>query len=86
MIISGTEVPADEDSYLKIYPNPSNSIITIEGEFSIGMNYELVSPIGRIVMQGSITSNNQQIDLSHLPTNIYILKINNMSIKIYKVE
>jgi polyhydroxybutyrate depolymerase len=86
MIISGKENSTEEDSYLKIYPNPTSSIITIESEFVKGMEFELISPMGRRVMQGTITSNHQQIDLSHLPDNIYILKINNRSIKIFIVK
>ena len=37
-------------------------------------------------MTGTITSSNEQIDLSNLPSNIYFLKVANQVFKILKSE
>ena len=71
---------------IKIYPNPTNSYMNVELDFSEPVEYELISPIGRRVSYGVITTNHQRIDLSHLPPNIYILKIGNSTCKVLKVE
>ncbi len=71
---------------LDIYPNPTNSIITIEGNFATPLNYEVSSILGKRLMTGFLNSNSEQIDLSHLPTNIYFLRVGSQSFKILKTK
>ncbi len=84
--ITGYEQLSDNNLQINIYPNPTNSYIKIEGDFSEPVEYELISPIGRRVSHGVITTNHQRIDLSHLLPNIYVLKIGNSTYKVLKVE
>ena len=42
--------------------------------------------LGQQLMDGIITSSNQEIDISHLPSNIYFLKVDNQVFKILKSE
>lgn len=67
-----------------IYPNPTDTFINIDLEFSEPLEYELFSPLGEKMINGVFSSHHQQIDLSDLSPNIYLLKINNNSFKIIK--
>ena len=58
-----------------IYPNPSQSGITIENNFSESTNFTIFSSIGQIVKQGQINSSLFYVDISQLAANIYFLKI-----------
>ena len=84
--ITGIEPISDHTQQVNIYPNPTSSHITVEFDLTEPVEYEMISPLGRRVSIGVISSNNQQIDLSHLPPNIYILKIGNSTTKVLKVE
>lgn len=71
---------------INIYPNPTNSIINIQGDFTEPLNYSLISPLGQRIKAGSLISNSEQIDLSFLPDNIYFLNVGNQTFKIRKLE
>ncbi len=75
-----------ENKHVSIYPNPTNSNINLSLNYSKDVNYELFSPLGQQLMTGTITSSNEQIDLSNLPSNIYFLKVDNQVFKILKSE
>ena len=75
-----------ENKHVSIYPNPTNSNINLSLNYSKDVNYELFSPLGQQLMTGTITSSNEQIDLSNLPSNIYFLKVGNQVFKILKSE
>lgn len=84
METTGIELSGEKNLNLIVYPNPTNSILNIDFEFSEQLKYELFSSTGKRVLVGIITSNNQQIDISHLPSNIYFLKIKDKSYKVFK--
>jgi polyhydroxybutyrate depolymerase len=67
-----------------IYPNPTNSKINLSFNFSEELNYELFSSLGKLLIIGTIKTNNQEIDLSNLSPNIYYLKLGNQVFKILK--
>jgi spore coat protein CotH len=75
-----------EDAVLSIYPNPTNSMVTVETDFSKATAYEVFSIVGERLMTGMITSNRQQIDLSQLPANVYFLRVGDHSHKIVKTD
>jgi len=85
-IYTGIENQQMTSTVLNVYPNPSNSFIYVEGDFSEAVEYELFSPIGNRLLMGTITSNRQRIDLSHLPPNIYFLKLEENTFKILRTE
>ena len=67
-----------------IYPNPSQSGITIENNFSESTNFTIFSSIGQIVKQGQINSSLFYVDISQLAANIYFLKIGTSVYKFIK--
>lgn len=66
--IVGVEIAREK--VLRIYPNPTTGIITIEGAQS---NVKIMDILGRPVMNGNII--NQKIDISHLPGGLYMLSV-----------
>lgn len=70
----------------KVYPNPLSSQLTIEIEIAKGKEYRIFSTIGELVLSGRLNSNISTIDLLSLSPNVYILNIDNHSIKLIKTE
>ena len=70
----------------RVYPNPVNSELTIEMDLSEEKKYRIYSTIGELVSSGKLNSNHNTIDLSSLPPNVYVLNINNHSVKLVKTE
>jgi len=64
------------------YPNPTNDIVNIE--INEDVHYELISPLGQRVLEGNLTGNNKQIDLSQFPASMYFLNIEGQVIKLIK--
>jgi polyhydroxybutyrate depolymerase len=75
-----------ENRQVIIYPNPTSSKINLSLSFSEELNYELFSSKGKQLMNGTIKSSYQEINLSHLKPNIYFLKLGNQVFKILKYE
>lgn len=77
-------VPEFDNIQVNIYPNPTNSKINLSLNFSKELKYELFSSLGKLLIIGTIKTNNQEIDLSNLSPNIYYLKLGNQVFKILK--
>ena len=61
---------------VKVFPNPTNEIITITSDSYVMMEYTISDIAGNIVMRKyNIGSNHDNINLSHLPQGLYILKL-----------
>ena len=73
-----------ENNPVTIYPNPTQSKINLSLNYAKEVHYKLFSPLGKQLMTGTITSSNQEIDISHLPSNIYFLKVGNQFHKVLK--
>ncbi len=75
-----------KEELIKIYPNPTKSIITIETNLSSPMDYKIMSIYGNILNVGIVTSDNPVVDLSILPPNIYLINIDKYTYKIIKAR
>ncbi len=75
---SASIIENENENSMKIYPNPSEDKLKIEGEFSNGT---LIDVNGRIVM--TIQSN--EISMASLKSGLYFLKFDEYS-KVYKVR
>jgi hypothetical protein len=70
---------------LKIFPNPSNGIMTISSSNKIaGSTYTLTDQLGRVVQSGTIQSNHTELLLADIPSGFYYLKLNS-EIRSYKI-
>ena len=66
------------DLNYRIYPNPSNSFVTIKSNFeSFGTNYTISDQLGRTVLSGYLTSEYTEINIQEFSSGIYFIKIGN---------
>jgi hypothetical protein len=63
-----------------------NSKLIIEMEVAEGKEFRIYSTIGELVSSGTLKSHKNIIDLAVLPPNIYVLTVNNHSIKLIKTK
>ena len=69
---------------LAVYPNPTTSFLTIEGEGIQSKEYAMVDIQGRIVLNGTFKSNKETIDLKTLARGQYMLRIEGKELKVVK--
>jgi hypothetical protein len=73
----GLPVPINENS-INLYPNPTNSNITLEVSSElVGKRYSIRDFSGRIILDGKISSTQEQIDLQNVARGAYYLSIEN---------
>jgi polyhydroxybutyrate depolymerase len=70
----------------KVYPNPVNAKLTIDIGFVEEKGFRLYNPIGELVLSGVLDAQVNTIDLSFLPPNVYIMNIENQSIRLIKTK
>ena len=70
----------------KVFPNPFNHELKIEVKSAQANDFEIYNVIGELVISGKLNSQINTIDLSSLPPNVYLLQIENQSIKLIKSE
>lgn len=73
-------VPCKENSEtvvndLFVYPNPANSLITIEWSSGIGKTIQLMDALGRNIQTINATENHISINIEHLAVGIYFIKV-----------
>lgn len=68
-------VPVRQDPSFRVYPNPAESEITVEGlqEVAKPLYYSLVDVSGRKVMQGSSFRSTLRLSLNGIRTGVYVL-------------
>jgi len=77
---------ADRDlaTNFKVYPNPTQSTVLIEGDFQKPQNYQVTSIRGEVLTEGILISNCQSLDLSCFPAGVYLVNVDSQTIKIVK--
>jgi polyhydroxybutyrate depolymerase len=70
----------------RVYPNPVNTELTIDLGLAEEKEFRLYNPIGELVLSGVLNSQISIIDLSFLAPNVYILNIENQSIRLIKTK
>ena len=73
------------DNY-KAFPNPFNHELTIELKSAQSNDFSIYNVIGELVTSGKLNSQINTIDLSSLAPNVYILNIENQSIRLIKTK
>lgn len=68
-----------------VYPNPANSVLFVEtchgASLQGNAEYRITNLMGQTLLQGSIDSENQQIDINMLPAGMYFLTVEGETIK-----
>lgn len=72
-----------ENKNNKVYPNPFKDTITIENTKALE-NYFIIDILGAIIKAGKTSEFTTLLDLSDLKSGIYILKLNDKSLKVIK--
>ena len=71
---------------LKVFPNPFKQELTIEVKSIQSKAFSIYNVIGELVISGKLNSQVNTIDLSSLAPNVYILNIENKSIRVIKTK
>ena len=79
-----TGIKENGSTHLYIYPNPTTSMLTIEGQLHIGQEYEIIDLYGKVIQNGIFNSSKEMIDLKPFEIGNYILKIEEKQFKIIK--
>lgn len=69
-----------------VYPIPFDDNLTIEIDLPYNKEFRIYSNLDELVPMGRMDSDINPIDLSSLLANIYVLNIENQSIKLLKTE
>ena len=77
-------VPEITTEAFKVYPNPVHNQLYISGNDYTPYPYTIFSIDGRLLLRGEV-QNGEPVNVSELPTGLYILKVNNTSLKINKL-
>jgi hypothetical protein len=75
--------PSTDSGTLTVYPNPTNSVLTIQhSAFNIpNSSFRITNLMGQTLLQGSINTENQQIDISTLPAGMYFINVGEQTTK-----
>lgn len=87
-LINCASIHVDENETspsINVHPNPTNNNITVNG-IDESTKYTLVSLLGQELMSGTLSVQSSQLDLSNLPADIYLLRIENHVFEIMKVD
>ena len=59
---------------LTVYPNPVSQLLNVQWkQQEIGATYKLINHLGNVVLEGQISDNQTQVDVSRLTSGIYML-------------
>ncbi len=73
-----TSIDDNPAPHIQVYPNPTTGLIHI-----VGINnhdWDLLDVYGRVIMTGT----ENQIDITHLPAQLYVLRIDSQNLRITK--
>jgi hypothetical protein len=69
---------------ISIYPNPAIDILHVNFT-TVGIrSYEIYNAIGQLVIQGQLTNSLNNIDVSELSTEIFLLKVDTLTFRFIK--
>lgn len=76
----------NDQPHLEVYPNPANHLITVSSSSNLkNSNYSISDLSGRVLLVGTLISNNTTINIADFPSGLYFLKIGNEKLYTYKV-
>lgn len=75
-----------ETATLRLYPNPTNGLVSVETDQYIGETLALFDRMGRKVMTQKVADELTRIDLGGLPNGLYLLRVGNATVKVIKMK
>lgn len=79
-----TNIEEVEATQVKVYPNPSHSIVHVELTNRGETAYTLSDIGGQLLQLGTLTSNDFTLDISDLPKGMYFLEVGSRRYKVVK--
>ncbi len=79
---TGINTMVSDNNTIKVFPNPSKGVITIETTTSVIQKIQLISIEGKLLRDIQSTKNQMQLDLSALANGVYFLKVGNKTQKV----
>lgn len=73
--VTSIKDPAAAFGFVKVYPNPTAGSISIEREQAGDLHMNLLDMQGRLIMQEHASTSLTSLDMSSLPTGIYVLRL-----------
>jgi hypothetical protein len=67
--------PIETGSSFMVYPNPTKGQLTVKCSSESEMTLELADLFGKSILNGVEFSNQTEVDLSNLPSGVYLLKL-----------
>ncbi|HET8962605.1 MAG TPA: T9SS type A sorting domain-containing protein, partial [Chitinophagales bacterium] len=74
-LISGVTYSNEIKNAITIYPNPASEYIIISGEINAGALLKIYSADGRVVLQEKINTTNTKVNISILPSGVYVIQL-----------
>ena len=79
------EGPSTGSGALTVYPNPANNVLFVETRLIASLptanEYRITNLMGQTLLQGNINAENQQIDISTLPSGMYFISVGEQTSK-----
>ncbi|PLX01764.1 MAG: hypothetical protein C0595_13605 [Marinilabiliales bacterium] len=76
--LGSEEIKDDNDKLFTVFPNPAYNVLSISSaETNTNSTYIIRDLMGKILLEGSITSKTESINISKLKTGIFIISIVN---------
>ena len=76
--------PSADTETIVVYPNPANSILFVETVCTPSLpdqTYRIINLMGQTLLQGHISAETQQIDISTLPSGMYFISVGKTTLK-----
>ena len=72
--LTNIQQPILQENEIQVYPNPTNSIISVFTKFNTDLSYRILSPLGQVLDTGDLTIQNPSIDISSFPIGVYFVQ------------
>ncbi|MFA5044377.1 MAG: T9SS type A sorting domain-containing protein [Paludibacter sp.] len=83
-LFSGITAIIPDKMSMVVYPNPANDFIQLKNVPEGELNIKIIRLDGAVLMNKQLLDKNQSIDISHLASGFYFLKVNNKTMKFTK--
>ena len=65
-----------ESYQISIYPNPSSGILNVFAPNELHASpFQIINQVGQVIIEGEVNSNNEKINVNHLLSGIYSIRI-----------
>jgi hypothetical protein len=79
MIVDRTAISEISKSEFKVFPNPAKNILYVNSQ--AGAEVKIYNIAGSLVMSKITSSANEKLNISNLPSGLYLIKVNNYTQK-----